>query len=58
MPRSSTGENPYPSSYEAFINYMNVLSDFINELARRRKGTEFDTKQETGVPETCGASAD
>ena len=53
-----TGENPYPSSYEAFINYMNVLSDFINELARRRKGTEFDTKQETGVPETCGASAD
>ena len=53
-----TGENPYPSSYEAFINSMNVLSDFINELARRRKGTEFDTKQETGVPETCGASAD
>ena len=24
--------NPYGSSYEAFINYMNVLSDFINEL--------------------------
>ena len=21
--------NPYPSPYEAFINYMNVLSDFI-----------------------------
>lgn len=24
--------NPYESSYEAFINYMNVLSDFIIEL--------------------------
>ena len=21
--------NPYPTPYEAFINYMNVLSDFI-----------------------------
>ena len=27
--------NPYGSSYDAFINYMNVLSDFINEIARR-----------------------
>ncbi len=27
--------SPYPSSYEAFINYMNVLSDFMNELKRR-----------------------
>lgn len=26
--------NPYPSSYEAFINYMNILSDFIIELDR------------------------
>lgn len=36
--------NPYPSSYEAFINYMNVLSDFINELDRAvaRLGTEFE----------------
>ncbi len=24
--------NPYGSSYEAFINYMNVLADFINEV--------------------------
>ena len=24
--------NPYDSAYEAFINYMNVLSDYINEL--------------------------
>ena len=28
--------NPYGSSYDAFINYMNVLSDFINEIARRK----------------------
>ncbi len=35
--------SPYNSSYEAFINYMNVLSDFINELARRAEssGIEF-----------------
>ena len=24
--------NPYDSAYDAFINYMNVLSDFIIEL--------------------------
>lgn len=35
-----SGENPYPSSYEAFINYMNVLSDFINELSRRTSSEE------------------
>lgn len=29
--------NPYNSSYEAFINYMNVTSDFINELSRRER---------------------
>ena len=27
--------NPYGSSYEAFINYMNVLSDFIIELDKK-----------------------
>ena len=39
--------SPYPSSYEAFINYMNVLSDFINELdkAVEEKGTEFEQPQ-------------
>ncbi len=36
----STGDlqsnsNPYGSSYEAFINYMNVLSDFIVEVDKR-----------------------
>ncbi len=27
--------NPYGSPYEAFINYMNVLSDFIRQLDER-----------------------
>jgi alpha-amylase len=26
--------NPYGSAYEAFINYMNVLSDFDIELSK------------------------
>lgn len=29
--------NPYPSPYEAFINYMNVLSDFSLKLNKRIK---------------------
>ena len=24
--------NPYGSPYEAFINYMNILSDFIRQI--------------------------
>lgn len=28
--------NPYGSSYDAFINYMNVLSDFVIELDKRQ----------------------
>lgn len=42
--------SPYGSSYEAFINYMNVLSDFINELDLRSadKGTKFDRKPADG----------
>ncbi len=27
--------NPFDSAYDAFINYMNVLSDFVNELDKR-----------------------
>ena len=30
--------NPYDSAYEAFINYMNVLSDFIIELDKALEG--------------------
>lgn len=32
--------NPYPSPYEAFINYMNVLSDFqirVNEMSEQKE---------------------
>ena len=31
--------NPYESPYEAFINYMNVLSDFIIELDKKYRAT-------------------
>ena len=34
--------NPYPSPYEAFINYMNVLSDFIIRL---EDSIELETKE-------------
>lgn len=43
--------SPYASSYEAFINYMNVLSDFINELNRRT------TTQEKQCEEACHKTA-
>lgn len=44
------GGSPYGSSYEAFINYMNVLNDFTNELEKRYedKGTKFDRKLADG----------
>ena len=29
--------NPYDSPYDAFINYMNVLSDFILRVEQREK---------------------
>jgi alpha-amylase len=41
--------NPYPSPYEAFINYMNVLSDFsirVNEATEKKKD-ERKTKKES-----------
>ncbi len=36
--------NPYDSAYEAFVNYMNVLSDFIIEL-----DAALEKKSEVGV---------
>lgn len=39
--------NPYGSPYEAFINYMNVLSDF---LIRLDKWTELDIKNNPSDP--------
>lgn len=30
--------NPYPSPYDAFINYMNILGDFANEVEKATSG--------------------
>ncbi|MCD4729604.1 MAG: polysaccharide deacetylase family protein [Bacteroidales bacterium] len=35
--------NPYPSPYEAFINYMNVLSDFMMQVEEKSKPIDFDS---------------
>ena len=45
--------NPYDSAYEAFINYMNVLSDFKIEVDKRYAQLT-EQKQER---ETCPVSA-
>ncbi len=55
--------NPYPSPYEAFINYMNVLSDFIIRVDKNSMGkleyegwpslksvSEFDLTYPTAIP--------
>jgi len=36
--------NPYPSPYEAFINYMNVLSDFKIRLKEKKDGMSQETQ--------------
>ena len=45
--------NPYPSPYEAFINYMNVLSDFMIrvEQANSRTFSINTIKMKEGTPE-------
>lgn len=40
--------NPYASPYEAFINYMNVLSDFT---IRMQNETHMEESQEVNVPD-------
>ena len=37
--------NPYESPYDAFINYMNVLSDFTNRINDLVGSTEMETAQ-------------
>jgi alpha-amylase len=37
--------NPYESPYDAFINYMNVLSDFTSRINREVGSTEMETAQ-------------
>lgn len=38
--------NPYNSPYDAFINYMNVLSDFQLRVLEKKKSKKGDLKQE------------
>jgi len=38
--------NPYPSPYEAFINYMNVLSDFMIQVEDKCKLIDFDSMKD------------
>jgi alpha-amylase len=38
--------NPYPSPYEAFINYMNVLSDFLSRVEEKCGPLNFDDMKE------------
>jgi alpha-amylase len=38
--------NPYPSPYEAFINYMNILSDFLIRVEEKTQGIDFDSIRE------------
>lgn len=43
--------NPYNTPYEAFINYMNVLSDFIRRVEKEAEGKAF-AEQKPVVQET------
>jgi alpha-amylase len=38
--------SPYPSPYEAFINYMNVLTDFAMKVKARKSSTAIAGKKE------------
>ncbi len=48
--------NPYNSPYEAFINYMNVLSDFIILVDEKYKINENQSKKAPGLKEEKSAS--
>jgi alpha-amylase len=37
--------NPYGTPYEAFINYMNVLSDFIIRVEKQTRDTQQETEE-------------
>jgi alpha-amylase len=47
--------NPYGTPYDAFVNYMNVLSDFILRVDENTKLGKSDAK---GIKETLGELAD
>ena len=46
--------NPYDTPYEAFINYMNVISDFQIRLDEKRAALDV---KETAVQEVAAAPA-
>ena len=41
-------QNPYGSSYDAFINYMNILSDFQVEVGKRLESKRSAARQKCG----------
>ncbi len=49
--------NPYDSAYEAFINYMNVLSDFIIELDKALAEKEAKKPAKKTTRKTAAAKA-
>ncbi|MFI3327690.1 MAG: alpha-amylase [Rikenellaceae bacterium] len=53
-------ENPYTTSYEAFINFMNILSDFEIELSRAaeaKRESECDQEQNSIAGVTSAKSS-
>ena len=48
--------NPYPSPYEAFINYMNVLSDFMMQVEEKSKPIDFESIKDKAKEFTDAAS--
>lgn len=44
--------SPYPSPYEAFINYMNVLSDFTLQVTRMQRANTKKPEYKNTVAET------
>lgn len=56
---TTTGVNPFGSSYEGFINYMNVLSDFEIELSRKAEPAKVvaDEKSSTATEPTPASHA-
>ncbi|MCB0806155.1 MAG: polysaccharide deacetylase family protein [Bacteroidales bacterium] len=47
--------NPYPSPYEAFINYMNVLSDFLDRVEEKCKNSDFENLKEKATSFMSGS---
>ncbi|MDR2962582.1 MAG: glycoside hydrolase family 57 protein [Bacteroidales bacterium] len=43
MRNSVQGENPYPTHYEAFINYMNIIGDMEERIQKAPKIESFET---------------